>query len=66
MARLAAARVALLAVWEAGARTGLIDPFFVSLPSKLARTIAGWFASGFIYPHIWATVHEAVVGLAVG
>ena len=70
VARLAAARVALLAallaVWEAGARTGLIDPFFVSLPSKLARTIAGWFASGFIYPHIWATVHEAVVGLAVG
>ena len=69
-ARLAVARVALLAAilagWEAAARTGVIDPYFVSRPTKLARTIAGWFASGFIYPHIWATVHEAVVGLAVG
>ena len=69
-ARLAVARLALLAAlvagWEVGARTRVIDPYFMSLPSKLAQTIAGWFANGFIYPHIWATVHEAVVGLAVG
>ena len=69
-ARLIAARVVLFAAivagWELAARTRLVDPFFVSLPSKLARTIAGWFANGFIYPHIWATVHEALVGLAVG
>lgn len=68
--RLGVARVVLLAAilagWEAGARTGVIDRYFVSLPSKLGHTIAGWFANGFIYPHIWATVHEAVVGLAVG
>src|SRR5262249_10243975 len=68
--RLHAARAvlfaAILAGWEAAARTRLIDPYFVSLPSKLAATVAGWFASGFIYPHIWATIHEAVVGLAVG
>src|SRR5712692_4852210 len=69
-ARLAVARLALLAAlvagWEVGARTRVIDPYFMSLPSKLAQTIAVWFANGFIYPHIWATVHEAVVGLAVG
>jgi NitT/TauT family transport system permease protein len=68
--RITLARAALLAVilaaWEAGARTGAIDPYFVSLPSKLAATIAGWFASGFIYPHVLATIQEAVVGLAVG
>jgi NitT/TauT family transport system permease protein len=56
----------LLLAWEAGARYGLIDPYFVSRPSRLARTVAGWFASGFIYPHIVATVQEAVVGLALG
>src|SRR5882724_4708322 len=64
--RLAAGRVLLLAAivaaWEGGARAGVIDPYFVSRPSKLAHTVAG----GFIYPHIWATVQEAVVGLAVG
>lgn len=69
-ARLYGARAALfLAIvigWEAGARARVIDPYFVSLPTKLAETIGGWFAGGFIYPHLWATIHEAVVGLAVG
>jgi NitT/TauT family transport system permease protein len=69
-ARLAVARVALfaaiVAAWEIGARAGIVDAYFVSRPSKLAATVAGWFAGGFIYPHILATVQEAVVGLAVG
>src|SRR2546430_1810065 len=68
--RLAVGRVVLLAVivagWEIGARARVIDPYFVSRPSKLGHTVAGWFAGGFIYPHIWATVQEAVLGLAVG
>lgn len=68
--RLAVGRAVLFAVlvaaWEAGAHVGLIDPYFVSRPSKLALTVGGWFASGFIYPHILATVQEAVIGLAVG
>src|SRR5205823_5314677 len=68
--RLAVGRVVLLAVivagWEIGARARVIDPYFVSRPSRLAHTVGGWFAGGFIYPHIWATVQEAVVGLAVG
>lgn len=56
----------LIAGWELGARADVIDPFFVSRPSALGRTIAEWFASGFIYRHIWATVQETVIGLAVG
>src|SRR5215470_7496472 len=57
---------ALLLLWELGTRAGLIDPYFVSRPTKIAVTVAGWFVSGFIYPHVWATVHEAVIGLALG
>jgi sulfonate transport system permease protein len=57
---------AIVAAWEAGARAGVIDAYFVSRPSKLAHTVAGWFTGGFIYPHIWATVQEAVLGLGVG
>jgi sulfonate transport system permease protein len=68
--RLVAARVALglalAGAWELGARAGWIDPYFVSRPSELARTIAGWFASGFIYPHVWATIEEAMIGLVIG
>ena len=57
---------AIVAAWEVGARAGVIDPYFVSRPSKLAHTVAGWFTGGFIYPHIVATVQEAVLGLGVG
>jgi len=68
--RLSLGRIAVLAViavaWEAGTRAGVIDPYFVSRPSRLAVTVGGWFTGGFIYPHIWATVQEAVLGLAVG
>ncbi len=56
----------LLGGWEVGARTRVIDPYFVSLPSEIARTIGGWIASGFIYVHLWATIQEAVIGLAIG
>jgi len=58
--------VVLLGGWEVGARTRVIDPYFVSLPSEIARTIGGWIASGFIYVHLWATIQEAVIGLAIG
>src|SRR5262245_2525074 len=56
----------LLVGWEVGARTGVIDPYFVSRPSEIARTIGGWIASGFIYVHLLATIQEAVIGLALG
>ena len=57
---------ALLACWEVGARTRALDPYFVSLPSEIGRTIGGWLASGFIYPHLLATIQEAVIGLILG
>src|SRR5438445_11454177 len=68
--RLAVGRVVLLAVivagWEIGARARVLDPYFVSRPSKLAHTVGGRLAGGFIYPHIWAAGQAAVGGLAVG
>jgi NitT/TauT family transport system permease protein len=57
---------ALLAGWEVGARTRVLDPYFVSLPSEIGRTIGGWLASGFIYGHLLATIQEAVIGLVLG
>jgi NitT/TauT family transport system permease protein len=62
----AALLLALLAGWEAAARARVIDPYFVSLPTEIGRTIGGWIASGFIYPHLVATIQEAVIGLAIG
>ena len=34
---------AIVVGWELAARAALIDPYFVSRPSKLAHTVAGWF-----------------------
>ena len=68
--RLTIARTAMLAalllVWELGTRAGLIDAYFVSRPTKIAATVGGWFVSGFIYPHVWATVHEGDPTLGLG
>jgi NitT/TauT family transport system permease protein len=57
---------ALLGGWEVAARSRLIDPYFVSLPSEIGRTIGGWLVSGFIYIHLLATIQEAVIGLGIG
>ncbi|MEK7861437.1 MAG: ABC transporter permease subunit, partial [Chloroflexota bacterium] len=62
----AALFVAIVGGWEAGVRAGLLDPYFVSRPALIAGTIGEWFATGYIYPHIWATIEETVVGLAIG
>jgi len=56
----------LLAGWELGVRARVLDPYFVSQPAALAARIADWFATGFIYPHIWATLQVLLIGLVLG
>lgn len=69
-ARLHAARLllfgVLLAAWEIGARTGVLDPYFVSRPLVIGATIGDWLVTGYIWPHVWATIQETLLGLLVG
>ncbi|MDR7482375.1 MAG: ABC transporter permease subunit [Armatimonadota bacterium] len=69
-ALLALARVAtaagLLSAWEAGVRAGAIDPFYVSTPSAILVRAAAWVASGYILPHVTATLAVTLSGLALG
>lgn len=58
--------VLLVAVWEIGAAAGWLDPFFYSRPSAIAGELIGWFATGYIWPHIWATLSETLLGFAIG
>jgi sulfonate transport system permease protein len=62
----AAVLLVLLVAWEVLARAGVIDPYFVSRPSDIGRTVGEWIVSGFIYVHLLATIQEAVIGLAIG
>jgi NitT/TauT family transport system permease protein len=58
--------VVLLAVWEAGASTGLIDPFFFSQPSAIAQQVIDWIVEGSIFQHLRVTLAEALLALVIG
>ena len=68
--RLAARRLVVLGIvlsfWEALARFGVLNPFYVPPPSKVAVTLYGLFADGEIWTHIEATFGAALLGLALG
>ncbi|MEU4209112.1 ABC transporter permease [Streptomyces sp. NPDC026206] len=62
--------VVLLAAWEVLSRTKVIDPFNFSMPSKIWDQIAQWTLHGTPYgslgEQIWCTLHEALLGWAIG
>ena len=58
--------VLLLAAWEALARYGVIDPFYLPPPSKIGGALAALFISGEIWTDIAATFGAALlVSMAV-
>jgi NitT/TauT family transport system permease protein len=58
--------VALGATWELASRLRWLDPFFVSSPSAVAARIVELGAGGAIWPHLGATVLEAVLAFFLG
>ena len=60
--------VALLALWEMFAETGVIDAFITSSPSRIVITVKNLFVNDNFLYHIGITLYETVVGfiLAVG
>lgn len=57
--------IALLAVWQLIAGR-VIDKFMISSPTDVIARLWGWFASGTIYVHVWATVYATVYGFVIG
>jgi NitT/TauT family transport system permease protein len=58
--------LATLGAWEVLVRMEVIDEFFFPLPSDIFRTVWIWVSSGFIFPHLWVTMQEAVLAFVVG
>ena len=58
--------LALFGVWEAAAWLGLSDPFIVSSPSRVVKTLAGLVSRGELIPHIITTFRETVAGFISG
>ena len=65
MRRLLALAV-MLGLWEALAQFGVLDPFYLPPPSKIAATLLSLFEDGGIWTHIEATFGAALLGLALG
>lgn len=58
--------VALLALWEVGARSEVISTFLFSSPSLIAETIVDRAASGRLIEDIAATMHVYFLGYLIG
>jgi NitT/TauT family transport system permease protein len=63
--QLALAAVVLMA-WEWATASTLLDPFFFSRPSDIARRLANWLATGSLWVHVSTTFTEAVLAFAIG
>jgi len=58
--------VGLIALWEIAARLNWIDPFIMSSPWDIAKTIASLYTNGELLRHIGISCLETVIGFTVG
>jgi NitT/TauT family transport system permease protein len=65
-ARQLTAFLVLLAVWEAAARAGMLNPLYLPSPSRIGAALMDLFSDGRIWPHLEATFSAALGGLALG
>jgi NitT/TauT family transport system permease protein len=58
--------VTLLSLWQGLVTVKVLDPFFVSRPTDIARRIVTWTTSGALWGHLVTTLEESLLGLLVG
>ena len=58
--------IALLGFWELGSRTLGLSELVLPAPSSVARSLIRGLESGFLWPHIAATLIELVIGTVLG
>jgi sulfonate transport system permease protein len=56
----------LLLLWQWGAATKRLDPFFFSKPSDVVLRLGEWIAAGTLWRHVWTTIAEALLSFAIG
>lgn len=57
--------VVFLGLWELFARLNVIDPFLMSMPSKILSTIVELFKTGDLTLHLTTTLYETVLGFLI-
>ena len=56
---------AFFVLWEILARTGVIDSFLSSSPSRIFKTLKSLLVSGELWIHVGTTVYETVIGFLI-
>ena len=57
--------VAFLGLWELLTHYGVLDPFFVSSPSRIIAQIGTMASNGTLWSHSWITLYETLIGFAI-
>ena len=58
--------LALMAIWELLAASGVVNPFYSSQPSQILRDLPQFYSEGDLLKHTAITLAEALWGLAFG
>jgi NitT/TauT family transport system permease protein len=62
--------IVFLGGWEMATRSGMIDDFFFSSPSKILVRLREWTVDGVdgvsLWYHLWVTMEEALLGFFIG
>ncbi|NLG36964.1 MAG: ABC transporter permease, partial [Clostridiales bacterium] len=56
----------IIGLWELAAHMQWIDPFIMSSPSRIVRTVASLYRSGDLFMHIGVTLWETAAGFVMG
>lgn len=54
--------ISFFILWEILTRYGVIDPFFVSSPTRIWKTLETLYVSGELFTHIGTTLLETIIG----
>lgn len=57
--------IAFLGLWELLTYTNIVDPFFVSSPSRIINQIIVLGQNGTLFSHSWITLYETLAGFAI-
>lgn len=58
--------VLLLAIWQIGSMTGLIDPSVLASPATVLTTAWDLLQDGTLMTNLWISLQRVLVGLAIG
>lgn len=58
--------ILLFAIWEIAGRSGWIDPFIMSMPSRMFKTFLSLLRDGSLFRHVGISCLETIIGFTLG